>query len=194
MADSCTGHRFTALRFDRVHPLKLESSGPGTEIDPFPSSLNRNEDYVDARGFVVQNNVSDDEKVAVSRDASDNLIFKDGVVSGIKTLSDLLEAGTGMSEAAHKIIRHIIHFLEDGPAEDGYREITGTIFPTAIIWYETSAKSKKIYEKLNTWTGINVTTIVRKIYDTDGSTVLATVTDNISYSGIFETSRTRTVS
>jgi len=32
-----------------------------------------------------------------------------------------------------------------------------------------------------------------KMYDTDGSTVLATVTDTFSYSGIFSTGQTRTI-
>jgi hypothetical protein len=31
------------------------------------------------------------------------------------------------------------------------------------------------------------------VYDTDGSTVLATVTDAITYGGVFETDRTRTI-
>jgi hypothetical protein len=76
---------------DRVRPLKLEDpQSGGTETDAFPESLNHNEDYVDSRGTVYQNDSSDDELVAVSRDASDNLTFKDDVVSGTKTLSDLL--------------------------------------------------------------------------------------------------------
>jgi hypothetical protein len=44
-----------------------------------------------------------------------------------------------------------------------------------------------------TYTGAFPTTEEWKMYDTDGSTVLATVTDTISYSGPFETSRTRAI-
>ncbi len=103
----------------------------------------------------------------------------------------------GLSEAQHKIFRHLIHFIDNGPAEGfasgAYREMTGTVFPTAIVWWVSDSKVDKIVEKLITWTGINPTTIVWKIYDTDGSTVLATVTDTITYSGVFETSRTRTI-
>jgi hypothetical protein len=40
---------------------------------------------------------------------------------------------------------------------------------------------------------VNITQEQWKVYDVDGSTVLATVTDSISYSGVFETSRTRTI-
>ena len=78
---------------DRVHPLKLESTNEGGEVDDFPSSLNKNEDYIDARGFTIQNDISNDEIVYVSRDNSNNMIFYDSVVGVEKTLSDLLAGG-----------------------------------------------------------------------------------------------------
>lgn len=107
--------------------------------------------------------------------------------------------GSGLSEAQHKVLRQLIHFIDEGPAEGftsgAYKETlpSADIFPTSVIWWESSSKLKKIVEKTITWTGVNATTIVWKVYDTDGSTVLATVTDAISYSGIFETTRTRTI-
>lgn len=105
--------------------------------------------------------------------------------------------GGGISEAQHKALRQLIHFIDDGPAEGftsgAYREVAGTVFPTAIVWWESSSKLKKIVERLMTWTGSKLTTDQWKIYDTDGSTVLATVTDAINYSGAFETNRTRTI-
>ena len=108
-----------------------------------------------------------------------------------------LRSGTGLTEAAHKTLRQLIHFIDNGPAEGfasgAYRENVGGIFPTSITWYEDNTKVKKIVEKLLTYTGAFPTTIQWKIYDTDGSTVLATVTDAIAYSGAFETSRTRTI-
>jgi len=108
-----------------------------------------------------------------------------------------LRAGSGLTEAQHKILRQLIHFIDGGPAEGfasgAYRETTGTVFPTAIIWWETSGKLKKIVSKELTWSGAFPSTIVWKVYDTDGATVLATVTDTFSYSGPFETSRTRTI-
>jgi hypothetical protein len=101
-------------------------------------------------------------------------------------------------DAKHRIIRQLIHFIDDGPCEGfaslAYRETTYSgIFPTSEIWWESSSKLKKIVSLNTTWTGILPTQEVWKIYDTDGSTVLATITDNISYSGVFETSRTRTI-
>jgi len=105
--------------------------------------------------------------------------------------------GGGITEAQHKVLRQLIHFIDDGPAEGFpsgcYKETTPTgPFPTSEIWWESSSKLKKIVSLDTAWTGVNITQEVWKVYDTDG-TVLATVTDTISYSGIFETSRNRTI-
>jgi len=107
--------------------------------------------------------------------------------------------GGGISEAQHKVLRQLIHFIDDGPAEGftsgAYKETTptGSLFPTAEVWYTDSGKTDKIVELLTTWTAINPTQEKWKIYDTDGSTVLWTITDAISYSGVVETNRTRTI-
>ena len=108
-------------------------------------------------------------------------------------------AGSGLTENAHKTLRQLIHFIEEGPAEGfasgAYREQlpSASVFPTSVIWWESSSKLKKIVERTITWTGANPTTDEWKIYDTDGSTALVTISDSISYSGIFETTRTRTI-
>lgn len=181
---------------DRVHPLKLEDTASGgTELDPYPTALDPNEDYVDSRGVTIQSATSDDEAVGIERDASNNLTFWDAV-AGSRTLNDL--TGGGISEAQHKALRQLIHFIDEGPAEGfasgAYREVTGGIFPTAIIWYDSAGEGKKkIVEQLITWTGVVPTTIVWKIYDA-AEVLLATVTDSIVYTGISEASRTRTIS
>jgi len=108
-------------------------------------------------------------------------------------------SGGGISEAQHRTLRQLIHFISDGPAEGfasgAYREILPAAdpFPTSIVWWESSDKLKKIVERLITWTGAFPTTDQWKIYDTDGTTVLWIVTDTISYTGAFETSRTRAI-
>jgi hypothetical protein len=108
-----------------------------------------------------------------------------------------LRSGSGLTSAAHRTLRQLIHFIDNGPAEGfvsgAYRENVGGIFPTSIIWYDDNTKVKKLVEKLLTYTGAFPTTIQWKMYDVDGSTVLATVTDAITYSGAFETDRTRTI-
>lgn len=108
-------------------------------------------------------------------------------------------SGGGLSAEQHKTLRQLIHFIDEGPAEGfasgAYKEIlpSANPFPTSVIWWESSSKLKKIVEKLITWTGAFATTIEWNIYDTDGSTKLATVSDAISYTGAFETTRTRTI-
>ena len=106
--------------------------------------------------------------------------------------------GGGITEDQHKTLRQLIHFIDEGPAEgfaSGAFKETAPMgpFPTSIIWWESAAKLKKIVERSVTWTGAFPTTDVWKVYAADGSTVLATVSDAISYSGAFETTRTRTI-
>jgi len=77
---------------DRTQAIKWESpSKGGTETDTVPTEINPNQDGLDARSSFFQNDTSEDGTVEVSRDSSDNMTFKDGVVSGTKTLTDLLE-------------------------------------------------------------------------------------------------------
>ena len=110
-----------------------------------------------------------------------------------------LRSDTGLSEAAHKTLRHLIHFIDDGPAggfaSGAFKETlpAGAVFPTSEIWWESSGKLKKIVELTTTWTGVKITAEVWKMYDVNGSTVLVTVSDSIIHSGIFETSRTRVI-
>lgn len=107
--------------------------------------------------------------------------------------------GGGITESQHNALRQLIHFISDGPGtgetSGAYRESLPAAdpFPTSVIWYTDSGKTAKIVE-LTITRNANQTpsTEVWEMYDTDGSTVLVTLTDTISYSGIFETSRTRT--
>ena len=114
-------------------------------------------------------------------------------------LFDPRSGSGGITETQHKTLRQLIHFIDDGPAEGfltgAFKEIlpSGSVFPTSEIWWKSSSKIDKIVELGTTWSGVNITQEEWKVYDTDGSTVLATITDAISYSSIFETTRTRTI-
>jgi hypothetical protein len=182
---------------DRVQPVKWESTNEGGSSDePFPSGANPQQDALGVRGMYLQPALGDrDEDVYVLRDG-DDLKFNDKNNTE-KTLADLVAGTGGLTVEGHKILRQLIHFIDDGPAEGftsgAYKETTGTVFPSAIIWWESSSKLKKIISVDVTWSSALVTQEVWKVYDTDGSTVLATVTDVITYSGVFETSRTRTI-
>jgi len=175
----------------------MEKPGPGTQLDDFPTSLNPNEDFVDARGIVLQNATSNDEAVGLERTNSELKLWDSA--AGAYTLTELLSASSGISEAAHRALRQLIHFIDDGPADGvlsgSYKETTPAgPFPTSYIWYEDATKAKKIVELTLTRNSAQMpTTEVWKMYDTDGSTVLVTLTDAITYtSNVFESSRTRT--
>lgn len=185
---------------DRVQVIKQESTALGGDdadaSDAFNVPIAAQEDALEAAGLYLQDGDNRDENVLVWRDGND-IKFKDVTNPSGYTLAALSAGGSGISAAAHRALRQLIHFIDGGPAEGfasgAHRVITGTAFPSAIVWWEDNTLAKKIVEKLITYTGIFPTTIQWKVYDTDGTTVLATVTDAISYSGPFETTRTRTI-
>jgi hypothetical protein len=175
-----------------IRPLK-------DTAESYEAPIDKDVDGLSASGFYPQTTASNDLVVGVERDLSGNLVLKDGV-SGTKTLAQLV-GGTGVTESAHKTLRQLIHFIEEGPAEGfasgAYSETlpSASPFPTSQTWYTSSAKTHKIVDETVTYnSNRTIATDQWRIYDTDGSTVLATVTDTVSYSGIFETSRTRSIS
>lgn len=170
----------------RVPPLKNDPA------EGFEQDFDPNADAVDARAVVLQNDTSDDATVQVTRDSSDNMEFKDPT-AGTKLLKDI------PTETQHQALRQLIHFIDNGPtngfASGAFRENLPAADPfvTSVTWWTTSGKTHKIVEKLITYTGVLATQVQWKMYAADGSTVLATVTDAITYSGIFESNRTRTI-
>lgn len=125
------------------------------------------------------------------------------VQEAIEDLDAAITDGYGITEEEHKTLRQLIHLADgvggplDGFTTGAYREILPSAdpFPTSIIWWESSAKSKKIVEKTITRNPNKTpSTIEWKAYATDGITVVATVSDAINYSGVFELDRTRTIS
>lgn len=129
---------------------------------------------------------------------ADVIVVEDSAAQGVKKHVQLMNLGGGLSAVTHKTLRQLIHFIDDGPAEGfasgSFKEIlpAANPFPTSEVWWESSSKLKKILE-LTTTRNANQTPATEewKMYDTDGSTVLVTLTDTIAYSGVFETTRTR---
>ena len=107
-----------------------------------------------------------------------------------------------ITEAQHKTLRDLIHFIDNGPgdgfASGAFREMlpTGNPFPTSIIWYLDTGKTKKLVEKFITYNANKTPhTIQWNMYDFDGVTLIHTVIDTFTYTGssVFEDSRTRTI-
>ena len=103
----------------------------------------------------------------------------------------------GITEGEHAALRQLIHLADGGgPFEGfggGFKQVYGGVFPSSIIWYESAAKSKKVFEKQIVRDSRQYPTQITWImYDTDGSSILAYFTDVITYDGIVEETRTRT--
>ena len=189
---------------DRVQLVRQESTAKGgddADVDDFyvDGPLDPTEDAPEVQGVFFQD-IADplDEEVYITRN-SDDMIFTDKTVGIEVSLTDLLAtaSGSGITELQHKALRDVIHFIDgpgDGFASGAYRETVGGPFPTSVTWYESNTKVDKIIEKTITRPTLAAPTpITWKMYGTDGSTVLVTVQDDIAYTGVFETSRTRTI-
>jgi hypothetical protein len=108
---------------------------------------------------------------------------------------------SGITATEHKTLRQLIHLAEEGGPFEGFASLAyqetlpaANPFPTSIIWWTSSAKTAKIVEEAVTYNANKtINTDQWKVYDVDGTTVLATVTDTMAYTGVFETSRTRTI-
>jgi len=122
------------------------------------------------------------------------------VQGAITDLDSEISAG-GLTAEQHKTLRQLIHLAEGGGPWEGfssgaYREIlpTGDPFPTSLTWYDQVGVGKKKIVSLALTYNANKTiaTEVWKVYDA-AETLIVTVTDTISYSSVFESSRTRTI-
>jgi hypothetical protein len=116
-------------------------------------------------------------------------------------IEDEIDNVLGLTGPAHASIRQLIHLANGGPMEGftsgAYLEYLpgGDPFPTSATWWDSPTKTKKIVEQVVTYNpNKTVATETWRCFDTDGVTVLATLVDTISYSGVFESSRVRTIS
>lgn len=108
--------------------------------------------------------------------------------------------GGGITDAVHKVLRQLIHLADEGGPFEGFA--TGAFyqvlpvadpFPTSFIWWTSVLMTEKIVEETLVYNA-NKTIAVDtwKVYAVGGA-LLVTVTDTITYSGVFEVSRVRTI-
>lgn len=116
-------------------------------------------------------------------------------------LEELSQNSTGITSSQHEKLRQLIHFINEGPAQgftsNAFKEIlpASNPFPTNIIWWVDSTKIGKIVEKIIIYNSNKTpTTITWNMYDVAGVNIIASIIDSIAYSGIFEISRTRSIS
>jgi len=100
--------------------------------------------------------------------------------------------------APHETLRQLIHFIDEGPGHGfpsgAYKVVYGLPFPTGVTWFENTAQTEKLVEKIIVYgTGQRPSTITWNIYAADGTTIVQTMTDTLSYTGAFETTRLRSL-
>lgn len=123
--------------------------------------------------------------------------------SRVRGIVDIFSIPGNLTTEAHKYVRQLIHLADgvggpfEGFSSGAFRETLplGSIFPTSIIWYNDNLKVNKIVEKTISYnTNKTVSLVTWKVYATDGTTILSTVSDSPTYSGIIEVDRTRVIS
>jgi hypothetical protein len=127
---------------DKVRPLKIERSGDGTEIDPFPTECDPAEDYLVGRGFSFEN--------------SDSYLME--------KIGRLIDSKIpDWSEKPTYLVNGELDFLE---LFNGATQITANRLAKVQMSYDGS---------------LNPTSEVWSIYDTNGTSVLRTVTFTHSF-------------
>ena len=125
-----------------------------------------------------------------------NLVFSSA--TDVQQVLEDLDYGLNVG---HRSLMHLIHFLLSGMG-DGYgsgpyvSEIlpAGDPFPTSETWYKTASKTNKVVRYEVTYNA-NKTHATEKVilYKSDGVSKLIEATDTISYSGMFPTGYTRSI-
>ena len=85
-----------------VQVLKFENAaGGGSAADdiPYPASINKFEDSLEAAGIFFQRGTVQDTALEITRDISNNMTFKDGVNTTPVTLTQLLTAQANLISA-----------------------------------------------------------------------------------------------
>jgi len=127
-------------------------------------------------------------------DLTDYMVSQGWVFSATSPTTTVETANATTAAAVRKLV-DFIGAPSEGYTSGAYRVITmGAVAPSNITWWTDSGATVKIFEVNYTRNAAHCATTVQwKVYDAPGTTVLATVTDTISYSGIVETTRTRTI-
>lgn len=125
-----------------------------------------------------------------------------GISTGFAFMQDdgvaFIRSGN-INASDHERLRQLVHLSdEDGPRgslfPSGYVRDTGPWpFPTASIWWTDSSRTIKYMQQTVVRNAQKlITTSSWQLFLVDGVTVTDSFTDVITYSGVFETSRTRT--
>lgn len=171
------------MAIQKVTPVKQETGADDYELLNAPAK--QNEDALNARGYFVQNDTSTDTTALITRDASNNMTFVDGV-GGPYTLAQLATGG-GLTEPQHEDLDTLAHWL----VETSWDEVlyTGNKVQNVTTW-DSPAKISKIRETQITYLGNKVTQAIDIQYALGVETYR--IVENFTYTGNKITAVTRT--
>jgi hypothetical protein len=175
------------------------------------------DDVVDSVTFDVNESIADStggtcearhppgaQKVGLDDTGLTN-VTADNVQDAITDLDGAISAG-GITEAQHKTLRQLAHFIETNSPGEGFAtgpyasEVlpSGNPFPTSETWFESAADKAAGTGKICRWEGTynankTFATETWIVYKADGTSKAVEAVDTISYSGVFETGRSRAI-
>lgn len=99
----------------------------------------------------------------------------------------------------HETLRQLIHLSDDdGPRGSQWSNNlvkdtdSSTPFPSGTVWWTDNTRTRRVVDSVITRNSVKLPVTIRwRAYATDGTTVVESYTDTITYNGVFETSRTR---
>ena len=102
-----------------------------------------------------------------------------------------------ITSGSHERLRQLVHFVDQGPTigqATFYKQVINPgMFPTTASWCLDAGFTQKFVEQRVVWANNVITQSIWQIWDDNGNPS-EMITDVITYvSGIFESSRTRTI-
>ena len=185
----------------------MSATYEGGDVDEAAASgvceLNIGAEYVDSAGLTVQrqgaNTSTADTLVRVERTTAGALHFADTVANGTTglDLSQLLTSATGAVGAFNALqdIRLWAGSPGDGYASGAVKVRTGTTPNSGgYVWYKSSAMTSRLFDCVIAYPSNSIlpSTKTYRLYASDGSTVVRTAVDTLTWSGAVLTQTTRT--
>lgn len=152
--------------------------------------------YINATPYLIVSGAATRTPTSRALSQGSGITITDGGALGdivISVTSSIVSAGT------HRTLPHLVHLADVGGPFEGYsgalKDAGPMPFPTASIWWTDATRTKKIVQKLVTRNAnMSPVTIQWQTFATDGVTVAESMTDAITYDGVYEVSRSRSTS
>ena len=154
------------MALELVQPIKTESTAlGGGQDDTYYVPVDAQVDVLETAGIVINDATHRDESTRIQRAGAD-MTFADGHNPSPVTLTQLLSAGSGITEALHESLPTLVHEI-DAPSYEEYA-YDGSYVTGCIIWTD-SGKTRKIREEQYVYTSSHRVSQVTTIqYDSGG--------------------------